>query len=107
MVTAEFAAGLPILVVMLTIALGAISAVTTQLRCEHAAYLAARAAARGADTSDAAATVPDGARLRISSEQDMVRVTVTSRVRILGATLPSLTMTATRLAAQEPRAGSP
>jgi Flp pilus assembly protein TadG len=105
MVTAEFAAGLPIMVVMLVIALGAVSAVTTQLRCEHAAYVAARAAARGADTSDAAATLPDGARLQISdasgNSENMVRAIVTARVRVWGATLPAVTVVATRFAVRE------
>ncbi|MGH3544999.1 MAG: TadE family type IV pilus minor pilin [Mycobacteriales bacterium] len=112
-VTAEFAAGLPILVVLLAIALGAVSAVTTQLRCEHAAYQAVRAATRGADTSEVTATMPDGARLRIGETDSgyggdgMVTATVTARVRILGAKLPVITVVATRVAASERPTGSP
>ncbi len=105
-VTAEFAAGLPILVMMLAIALGAVSAVTTQLRCEYAAYVVARAAARDADTSAAAAVVPDGARLEVRDEGELMRATVTARVQILGTPLPAITVTATRHAVPE-QAGPP
>ncbi|MDP9241529.1 MAG: pilus assembly protein, partial [Actinomycetota bacterium] len=46
-VTAELATALPVLVFLLAVALGAVGAVTAQLRCVDAAREGARAAARG------------------------------------------------------------
>jgi hypothetical protein len=60
MVTAELAAAIPTLVLVLFIALSALSTVTDQVRCVDAARATARALARG---DDRAAALSAGTRL--------------------------------------------
>jgi hypothetical protein len=106
--TAEFAAGLPALMLMLLVGLTAVSAVSTQMQCLDAAREGAIAAARG-DSGPAAAarTAPAGAGVSVSTGTDAATATVTSRVRILGGHLPLITVRATAVAAREPEAGGP
>ncbi len=99
MVTAELAATMPALVLMLTIALGAVGAVTTQLRSEHAACLAARAVARG--ERPAMANMPQAAQLAVVTEAGMVRATVQAHMRLGGAALPAVQISAVCVAAAE------
>lgn len=85
MVSAELAVGLPAVVFVLLVAIGALSAGVDQIRCADAARVASRAAARG----DAAPQVrqqglraaPPHAQLSVVVSGDLVQVTVTSAVR--------------------------
>jgi len=106
--TAEFAAGLPALMLMLFVGLTAVNAVSTQLQCLDAAREGAIAAARG-DSGPAAATrvAPPGAQVSISTGTDTVTATVGSSVRVLGGHLPLITVRATAVAAREPDLSGP
>jgi hypothetical protein len=97
---------MPALVLLLFVGLGAVNAVSTQLRCVDAAREAALAASRG-EPGEAAgrAAAPAGASVTVWIADDRVRSTVSAPVRALGARLPALTVTATAVAAVEP--GSP
>jgi Flp pilus assembly protein TadG len=87
--TVEFAVGLPVLMVLLTTALGAVAAVTAKAECVDAARDAALAVARGE-------TVPLGATVEFDAE------TVTARVTTPVPLVPKLTVQATAVAAREP-----
>lgn len=101
--TAELAVGLPALVVLLLAALTAVSAVVTKLECVDAAREAARAAARGEPGEAAGRRVaPDGAVVTVASDGELVRATVSSRVRPLGPYLPGIQVTAAAVAEREP-----
>ncbi|MFI5955588.1 TadE family type IV pilus minor pilin [Cryptosporangium sp. NPDC051539] len=77
-VTAELAAALPVVVLLLTAGLAALSATTTQLRCVDAARETARAAARGEADPVAVGlrTAPAGASIRVARVDGLVQVTV-------------------------------
>lgn len=85
-VTAEAAVVLPVLVVLLTVGVGAVSAVTAQMRCVDAAREAARAAARGESSQIAmelaVEAAPDGAQVSLDSGTERIVVTVTAEVLI-------------------------
>ncbi|MFI9530864.1 TadE family type IV pilus minor pilin [Micromonospora rosaria] len=101
--TAELAAGLPALLLLLLAGLTAVDAVTTKAASLGAAREAALAASRGADGPQAGArTAPVDADIAVSVEGDQVTATVRAPVRTLGARLPRLTVTATVVAAVEP-----
>ncbi|MGH3802591.1 MAG: TadE family type IV pilus minor pilin [Pseudonocardiaceae bacterium] len=100
MVTAEFAAAMPAFVLMLFVGIGAVGAVASQLRCEHAAYLAAREAARGG-TEAAAPDLPDNARLEVVRRNGRVSATVRATVEILGTRLPGISVSGRVVAALE------
>src|SRR4051794_14136907 len=93
MVTAELAVALPTVVVVLLVAVSALVAVATQLRCTDAAATAARLVARGETTSVArgAAREVAGARARVEIARSPGSVTVVVRaptgVPVLGAFL--------------------
>ena len=104
--TAELAAGLPALLVLLFAGLTAVDAVTTKATCLDAAREAALAAARGGDGTSAGTRIaPEAAVVSISVQGDRVTATVRAPVRALGARLPRLTVEASTVAAIEP--GSP
>jgi Flp pilus assembly protein TadG len=105
--TAELAAGLPALVLLLLAGLTAVTAVGTKLQCVDAAREAALAASRG-EPGDAAGqrVAPPGATVAVRVDGERVGVVVTAPVRPLGARLPAITVTATAVAALEPGAGS-
>lgn len=106
--TAELAAGLPALILLLLAGLTAVNAVTTKGECVAAAREAALAASRGESGSAAAARgAPPGASVTVRIEGEMVVATVRAPVRVLGATLPRLTVAATATAAVEPGASGP
>ncbi len=89
---------------LLAVAVTAVSAVTAQLRCVDAAREAGRAAARG--EPDAAGigrrVAPDGARVTVQTGGDTVRAAVSVRVRPFGGWLPGPTVSATAVAVPEP-----
>jgi hypothetical protein len=103
--TAELAAGLPALVLLLIAGLTAVVAVSTQLQCLDAAREAAIAAARGESGAAAGTRVaPAASDVDIAVGADAVTATVRARVRVLGGHLPLITVRATAVAAREPEA---
>lgn len=98
--TAELAAGLPALVLLLATGLTAVSAVTTKAECVDLARATALAVARG-DTAPRTPT-PTGATVTVSVDGDLVDATCRAPVRALGARLPRATVTASAVAALEP-----
>ncbi|WP_371598947.1 TadE family type IV pilus minor pilin [Streptomyces sp. NBC_00564] len=81
-VTAEAAVVLPALVLVAMSLVWALLAASAQIQCQDAARAGARAAARQ-DPPDAVLTTtrraaPRGARVEVSREGDLVRVTVTA-----------------------------
>ncbi|MGA8980933.1 MAG: TadE family type IV pilus minor pilin [Pedococcus sp.] len=93
MVTAELAVALPALVLVLVVALSAVTTVLDQVRCVDAARATARALARGeasgAAVGEGQRLGPPGAVFAVASSAGSVEVTVTSRaapgLRWLGA----------------------
>jgi hypothetical protein len=83
MVTAEIAVALPALVLVLTLALGAVSVVTDHLRCVDAARAGARLLARGEDVgrvrAEVARQAPDGADIGFDVGADSITVNVTAQ----------------------------
>ena len=103
--TAELAAGLPALMLLLFAGLTAVSAVTAKGQCVDAAREGALAAARGDSGAAAAARVaPSGADVRLGADGDTVTVLVRAPVRLLGAHLPAISVEASAVAAREPDA---
>ncbi|GAA2192236.1 hypothetical protein GCM10009848_47840 [Micromonospora lupini] len=102
--TAELAAGLPALLLLLLAGLTAVNAVSTQASCLHTAREAALAAARGDSDADGERAAPPGAEVSVSVDGDRVQATVRAPVRALGARLPRITVVATVVAAVEPGA---
>ncbi|MDP9798920.1 hypothetical protein J2S43_007432 [Catenuloplanes nepalensis] len=101
--TAEFAAALPALVLLLGAGLTVVLAVTDRGRCYDAARDAALAAARGESGLDAGtAAAPPGATVTLVPEGEHVRAVVTVPVRALGLTIPEITATGEAVAAIEP-----
>jgi hypothetical protein len=88
MVTAELAVALPALVVVMVAALYGVALVTAQLRCEDAAAMAARLAARGETAvtvrSSALSAAPAGAGLSLATSGTTVTATVSVRVSAPG-----------------------
>ena len=101
--TAELAAGLPALMMLLLVGLTAVGAVTAKIQCVDAAREGALAAARGAPGAAAATRIaPAGATVDISEGADTVKLSVRAPVPILGGSLPAITVQATAEAAREP-----
>jgi hypothetical protein len=106
MVTAELAAALPVLMILLAVALSAVSVAGERVRAADAAREAARAVARddaAAATRLAAQTAP-GASLSISRSGDRVEARVRIAVHPMGGWLPGLTVDEHAVAAAEPDA---
>lgn len=101
MVTVEAAYAIAAIVVTVLIAVGAIAAVTTQIRCTDAAREVARLSAAGDPSARDVGRklVGDDAQVTISASADHVAVEVRSGV----AMLPGLTMSARAVAAPEPK----
>ncbi|WP_433567547.1 TadE family type IV pilus minor pilin [Nocardia sp. CA-151230] len=102
MATVEAAIALAALVAVLVLGVGALLAVSAQVRCVDAAREAARLAARG-DTdvgvSTARRVAPPGARVVVRTDGDLVVAEVSAR-----ATLVPVTLHAAAVAAREPGA---
>lgn len=94
MVTAEVAVALPALMLVLLLGVGAVAAVTAQLRCADAAEVAARLLARGETsavaTAAARAVAPAGAHIDAVTDVRTVTVVVSAPARLpgLGTWLP-------------------
>jgi Flp pilus assembly protein TadG len=106
MVTAETAVALPVLLLVLAMAVAAVTVVGSQLRCVDAAREAARAAARGEPSAvvltAARRAAPDGASTDVTSEGEDVRVRVSVRVAPLGPLPLRVEVSAEALAQREP-----
>jgi hypothetical protein len=104
MVTAELAAALTALVLVLVVALNAVVAGIDLIRCTDAARVAARAAARGDDPAAVRALVrqaaPDGATSSITGDQ-RVHVAVRAPIRGPLAALVRGDLTASAVAVRE------
>jgi hypothetical protein len=105
MVTAELAASLPVLVLLLAVALAAVSIGGQRVRAQDAAEEAARAVARG----DAVAgqrlfelTAPRGSSLSVVAGADEVSATVRVVITPLGGWLGGYTVVERAVAATEP-----
>ncbi|MGC5051081.1 TadE family type IV pilus minor pilin [Micromonospora sp. DT48] len=106
--TAEMAAGLPALVLLLLTGLTTINAVSTKAACLDAAREAALAASRGQPGVAAGGRhAPPGAEVVVVNDGEHVRATVRASVRALGADLPAISVVATAVAAVEPGVPEP
>jgi Flp pilus assembly protein TadG len=108
-VTAELAASLPVLVLVLGVALTAVDAASARVRLQDAAREAARLAARGDElgAQRVAAGIAPGADLRLHTGSADVVATVRTTVHPLTDLLPGLTVSATAVAALEPTGAAP
>ena len=103
--TAELAAGLPALMLLLLTGLSMVSAVAAHIRCVDAAREGALTASRGGPgVSHAAAIAPADATIDLVQGKDTVTVTVHAPVPLLGGNLPAITVRAAAVAAREPEA---
>lgn len=109
MVTAEMAACLPVLVLMLAVALSAVSVAGVRVRAQDAAREAARAAARGdpGQARQLAQRVAPGVTVDITTQGDEVIAMARISVHPVAGWLPSMTVTERAVAAVEPEAASP
>jgi hypothetical protein len=106
--TAELAAGLPALMLLLVFGLTAVGAVTAQGRCVDAAREGALVAARGGSGPENATRIaPADALVDVVESEDTVTVTVRAPVPILGGHLPAITVRAEAVAAREPELTGP
>lgn len=103
-VTAELAACLPVLVLLLAVTLSAVAAAAARVRLQDAAREAARAAARGDLTAARrlAQQVAPGARLQLSNQVDEVLAVLRTTVHPLAGFLPGLALEERAVAAIEP-----
>jgi len=106
MVTAELAAALPVLMILVAVALCAVSVAGQRVRAADAAREAARAAARGDPVTGsrlAAASAP-GSTVTITRSGDRVTARVRIVVHAMGGWLPAVTVVERAVAAVEPDA---
>jgi Flp pilus assembly protein TadG len=109
MVTAELAACLPVLVLILGVAISAMMVVAERVRLADAAREAARAAARGDPGAGRRLALEDapGARVTVSTGGGAVTAVATKAVHPLGGWLPSFTVSERCVAAAESTAAPP
>lgn len=104
MVTAELAACLPVLVLMLAAAISAVAVVSARVHAQDAAREAVRAAARddSAAARRLAGRAAPGAQVSIIRGGDEVTARIRLRVEPLGDLFPAVTVSADAVAAVEP-----
>ena len=101
--TAEMAAGLPALVLLLLFGMSAVTAVAVKGQCADAAREGALVAARGGSGGEAATRIaPIGADVGLADGPDTVTVTVRTSVAVLGGHVPGLVVQGSATAAREP-----
>ncbi|BEP12848.1 hypothetical protein acdb102_11590 [Acidothermaceae bacterium B102] len=109
MVTAETAAVLPVLALLLAFALWAVAAGGRQVQCADAAREGARSAARGDPLATtravALAAAPRGAVVTVTETALQVGVLVVARVPTAGRWLPTISVTGRAVAARERGSG--
>jgi hypothetical protein len=109
MVTAELATALPVLVLLLAVALSAVSVADAKVRVQDAAREAARAVARG-DSSHAqslASAAAPGVEVTIDSKDGDVVVVAELHQHLIASWLPAVTVTARAVAELEPTSSAP
>ncbi|GGX65108.1 TadE family type IV pilus minor pilin [Streptomyces fructofermentans] len=108
-VTAEAAVALPVLVAFSMVLVWALTAAAALIQCVDAARAGARAAARqdppAVVSAAARATAPDGARITVRRDGDLVRVRVEARTPGPDALTLDLVEEATALAEETVGAG--
>lgn len=106
MVTAELAACLPVLVLLLAFVVSVSTVGSAAVRAQDAAREAARAAARGDDAAARrlAAQAAPGGSVSISSAGGDVTAVVEVHQQLLVPWLPAVTVTGRAVAASEPAA---
>src|SRR5262249_18260907 len=103
--TVELAVGLPVLVLLLLFALGAVNAVLARMQCVDAARDAALTSARGGDgQTEGRHRAPRGAGVTGVADGDKITAGVRVTVRPLAPYLPSITVRGTAVAEREPGA---
>jgi Flp pilus assembly protein TadG len=104
MVTAELAACLPVLVLLLAVAVSAVTVADARVRVQDAAREAARAAARGdpAAAHSLAGQAAPGVSVHITAAGEQVVAVATLRTHLLASWLPAVTVTERAVAAVEP-----
>ena len=105
MATAELAAALPVLAIIVLAGLSAISVADQQERAQDAASEVARAVARGDPAGAAdlfARTAPAGSVFTVTTSAGQVTATVRTTVHPVGGRLGSLSITERAVAALEP-----
>ena len=105
--TAEFAAGLPALLLLLYAGLAIVDAVATRIECLDAAREGALAAARGEPPASAVSRIAPDATYDVAAGTDLITVTVSARLRPTGDLSLPITITAQATAAREPTATDP
>lgn len=101
MVTAELAACLPVLMLVLGVALSAVSIGGARVRLHDAAREAVRAVARGEPADGVLEGSVAGARMRVHRSGNTVEVVLTAWVHPLGSMLPSVQLTERAVAVSE------
>lgn len=103
MATAELAMCLPVLVLVLAVALSAVTVAGARVRVQDAAREAARAVARGdpATAGVLAQRAMRSVRIRTATAGDLTTVTATARVHPIASWLPPVTLTERATAALE------
>ncbi|CAL9495048.1 hypothetical protein SUDANB121_03336 [Nocardiopsis dassonvillei] len=105
-VTVEFALTLPALLLVLALAVGAVTAAEARLACGDAARVGARSLARGESEAQAGelarGAAPAGARVDLRRDGETARVTVTARVRFGRVHLHTLEVSGTAAVLLEP-----
>jgi Flp pilus assembly protein TadG len=106
MVTAELAAALPVLLIVLAVAVTAVAVVGARIRVQDAAREAARAVARGDSATAHRLVAQDapGAALTVGSASGLVTAVVRERFHPLASWLPAVEISADAVAAAEPSA---
>lgn len=109
MVTAELAVCLPVLVLLLAVALSAVSVAGLRVRLQDAAREAARAAARGDEAAgrQLAQEYAPGVTVTITAAGDEVTAVAQVRAHLLAHWLPAVTVTEQAVAAREPDPAAP
>ena len=104
MVTAELAVCLPVLVLLLAVALSAVSVAGARIRVDDVAREAARLAARGDDAGVAQLTAREAPKVHIAITRTahQIEVVASARPAMLGGVLPPVSVSATSVAAVEP-----
>lgn len=102
--TAEFAAGLPAFMLLLSGGLTAVMAVSTKLQCVDAAREAALAASRGEPPlTEASRIAPDNASIEVGGDGESVTAEVRAPIRLFGGVdLPGFVARGYVVVAREP-----
>ncbi|HIW62762.1 MAG TPA: pilus assembly protein [Candidatus Stackebrandtia excrementipullorum] len=105
--TAELAAGMPVVVLLLAAALFAVNAAVVQIRCTDAARDGALAASRGGSGVDAAQDrAPDDAVVEIDETDDLVTVRVSVGLTPWDGWLPGFEVRGEATTEREPSYGT-